>query len=99
MREIQLAVSSCVLPKFVCRAVRLQADENSHLVDIFESGINFVKATDIKIPDEAVEKPCVARQKRVESVPQVIPRLVGDEGQISGHLSEVGFCWRNLSQN
>jgi hypothetical protein len=52
-----------------------------------------VKTADVEIPDKTIEKSRVGRQQGVESIPQVIAGLIGDERKIGGHLSEVGFCW------
>src|SRR5439155_13936123 len=91
MRQTQLAISLRVLPKFVRRAVRLQSDENSHLVDVFEGGINLVKSADIKVADKAIEMACVLCQKRTESITQAITGLVCNERQVRGITSGFGL--------
>ena len=86
MRQTQLAISPCVLLKFVCRAVRLQPDEDSHFLYVPESGINLMKAADIKIPDKTIEMTRVLRQQCAESIAEIVARLVRYECKVSGHL-------------
>src|SRR5436190_9907512 len=89
MGQIQLTISSRVLPKFVCRAVRLQPDENSHPLDILESGMNFMESADVEVAHKAIEVARVPCEQRTKPVTEIVARFVGNEREVGGHRRSV----------
>jgi hypothetical protein len=70
------------LNEFVGFAVGVDADENPNFFRLGERRINFVKAADVKITDEAIKEARIPAEQHAKSVAQALTGFVCDECQV-----------------
>ena len=70
------------LKKLVSRAIRPKADEDADLFYILQCGIELIKATNEKIPDQAIKLAGIRPKQNSEAISKAISRFVSQKRQI-----------------